>query len=277
MSMQKIWKEPNPSQLYLLHIPKTGGTSVSATLRHQLDDAGLPWHRNARPPHDYDFSKFVYIDSHLGNSPKVISNTTTVACMVRNPIERSISNFLWIYESVLMKNKNYHEMKSLIDRLKFYLFDDEDYAFHRNIQSRFICGSVSDSVFLSDFEFSYVDYSKTWFINDSPISSELAINNLKGFHIVGTTENHDAFMDLVSEWIFSNLCIQVKREKRELALRSEVKEHGEIFTTDSLIHELSNAEKVCITENNKLDFEVYNYVKENQYFGDAASLSSVIV
>jgi hypothetical protein len=262
--MQKIWRDRTHKQLYLLHIPKTGGTSVSATLGHSLDKAGLPWHKNARPPHNYDFSEFFFIDSHLGNCPKVISEETAVACIVRNPVDRSISNFLWIYNSVLMRNQKYYEMNNLMQRLRFYLFYDEDYLFHRNIQSRFICNSVSASVFFDDFVFGYEDYSKTWFIDETPVSAELAIQNLNTFQIVGTTENHNSFMDQVSQWVFLNLGLRVDRENYKFALKSEVEDMGNIITTNLLASELSTSEIHKIIENNNQDFEVYEYIKQNQ-------------
>jgi hypothetical protein len=262
--MQKNWKDKNHAQLYLLHIPKTGGTSVSATLGNSLDKAGLPWHKNVRPPHNYDFSEFAFIDSHLGNCPNVISKKTAVACIVRDPVGRSISNFLWIYNSVLMKNQRYYEMNNLLERLKFYLFHDEDYSFHKNIQSRFICNPVSTSVFAGDFAFGYEDYSKTWFIDATPTSAESAIKNLNSFQIVGTTENHDSFMDQVSQWVFLNLGLRVDRKNYKFVLKSEVEDMDNIITTNSLTAELSALEIQKIIENNNQDFEVYEYIKQNQ-------------
>jgi len=259
--MQKIWKDRKNKQLYLLHVPKTGGTSVSATLAPLLDKAGLPWHKNARPPHDYDFSEFVFIDSHLGNCLNVISKKTAVACMVRNPVNRSISNFLWIYNSILMKNQKYQEMNNLLERMRFYLFHDEDYSFHKNIQSKFICNSVSASVFSGDFIFSYEDYSKTWFIEDSPVSTELAIQNLNSFEIVGITENHKKFMDDISEWMFLNIGLMSSREEYEFALESKIEDMGSIITTKLLAAELSALEVEKIVENNEHDFEVHEYIK----------------
>lgn len=261
LNMQRIWKEQTHKQLYLLHIPKTGGTSVSATLGHSLDEAGLPWHKNARPPHNYDFSEFVFIDSHLGNCPKVISEETAVACLVRNPVDRSISNFLWIYDSVLMQKQKYQELQSIVERLKYYLFTDKDYEFHKNIQSKFICNSVSTSVFSSDFTFDYEDYSKTWFIDDSSVSTELAIQNLNSFQIVGITENHDKFMDEISEWMFLNTGLTVNKENYKFALKSQIEDMGNIITTNSLASELSALDIERIVKNNEHDFEVYEYIK----------------
>ena len=277
LNMQKIWKEQTHKQLYLLHIPKTGGTSVSATLGHSLDEACLPWHKNARPPHNYDFSEFVFIDSHLGNCPKVISEETTVACIVRNPVNRSISNFLWIYDSVLMKKQKYQEIGNILERLKFYLFHDENYLFHNNIQSKFICNSVSASVFSSDFKFGYEDYSETWFIDDSTVSTELVIQNLNSFQIVGITENHDEFMDQVSQWMLSNIGLKVDRKNYKFVLKSEIENMGNIITTNLLVAELSTPEIQKIIENNNHDFEVYEYIKQNQIDGGACLPNSVIV
>jgi hypothetical protein len=275
--MQKNWKDKNPKQLYLLHIPKTGGTSVSATLGHLFDKAGLCWHKNARPPHNYNFSDFVFIDSHLGNCSKIISDETAVACLVRNPIDRSISNFLWIYNSVLMKNQRYYKISNILERLKFYLFDDEDYAFHRNLQSKFICNSVSPLVFSDDFKFNYEDYSKNWFIDDSAVSTELAIKNLNKFEIVGVTENHDKFMDQVSRWVFLNTGLKLNKDNYQFVLKSEVKNMGTVITTKALLSELNSLDILRIIENNQHDFEIYEYVKQNQITEPLGSPNSVIV
>jgi len=275
--MQKNWNQTNSKQLYLLHIPKTGGTSVSATLRHALSSRDLIWHKNARPPHNYDFSDFIFIDAHLGNSSRIISKNTEVACLVRNPIDRAVSNFLWIHDSVLSKNIRYKTIEKISDRLRYFLFEDEDYLFHQNIQSKFICNPVSDSVFSENFSFKYEEYSKTWFIENFPISAKLAIRNVNKFELVGTTDCHKEFMKSISIWMESNLGISVLEEDYEHALKSELNTENQLITTDILVEQLSSYELKRIIENNIIDYEVYRHVKNNQLFSASVEPSSVIV
>jgi len=254
----------NSKQLYLLHIPKTGGTSVAATLRHSLDQRSLKWHKNCRPPHAYSFSEFVFIDAHLGFSEQLVTKSTSVACLLRNPVDRAVSNFLWIHDSVLAKQKRYSQIEKIENRLRVYLFEDEEYLPHRNIQSKFICNSVDKSVFDSSFSFSYEDYSKTWFIKQDNVTIDSLISKLNTFEIVGTTEKHDYFLSDIVSWFLENYKIYVDNFHIEHAIKSQINYNEAIYETRALVDLLSNKEYDTVIELNQVDFAAYEYISKRQ-------------
>jgi hypothetical protein len=251
------------SQLYLLHIPKTGGTSVTATIRHSLNASGLQWHENTRPPHIDNYSKYVYIDAHLGLCKKIISPSTSVACLVRNPIDRSISNFLWIYERNILGNHKYEKISGILNKLYFYLFEDEEYAQHRNIQTRFICNSAQERIFSDDFFYTYGEYSVNWFLEDSNTDVNKAIFLLDSFEIVGITENHGIFMKKIRQWFKNNYMVNIPSSDLEHALKSKVHEDGKEVTTEDLKKMLSRNDTNRIITNNYMDYELHKYVTES--------------
>lgn len=259
MNLPNLFPE-NKNKLYLLHIPKTGGTSVAASVRHALTRANLAWHANSRPPHCYGFSNYSFIDAHLGNTNKIIDANTTVACLVRHPVDRAISNFLWIHDSVLSKKSEYKHLSKIDDRLRFYLFKDENYITHRNIQSKFICNSAQSDVFDAGFNYSYEDYSKTWFIEQTDVSPSEAIKVINEFGIIGTTDRHQEFMFSVIEWFDKNLNLQIKKTDIEVALKSEIDFNGNEVTTERLIQLLSSGEYEFTISLNEIDFDIYNDV-----------------
>jgi len=212
---------------------------------------------NFPPPYNKNLSEYDYIQAHLGTYPINSLNNLTVGCMLRDPVDRSISNFLWIYEKLLKNNKKYSKYKDIKDKLRYYLFDDKFYFDHRNIQARFICNEPTDKVF---YKTNYKEWSKNWYLKNDKTSFEFAKKQLDSFNFTGTTDNFLFFLKNIEDWFFEKHDIVFKNKIELKFLESNLYEK---HTTKSLKETLYKYETDAIINNNIIDFNLYNYVKEN--------------
>lgn len=247
----------NQFNFYFLHIPKTGGTTVMFNMVNNLVNYEIKILEKSIPPFQKDLSKYNYIHSHIGTYPIETIKNLSKATLVRNPVDRSISNFLWIYERLLKFEDKYKNHSNIIESLKYYLFNDEFYTDHKNLQTRFLCNKPSEQVFAGTVE--YKDWSKNWFIENKNTSIEFAKKQIDCFNLINTTENLDIFMSDINTFFTNKYNINIKYTKDLTLLKSNV---NYIYTTKYLKTFLNTKEISCIIDNNYMDFEIYNYVKE---------------
>ena len=281
----------NGRTLYLLHVPKCGGIAVNYTIYKTLNENGIPWYPATRSLegqllHRNNFNDYAYIQGHLGTYPIGLVDNLDVAYICRNPVDRSISNFAWLWmTNVIQSKEDYLDIEDISEKLKHYLFNDEFYFPHRNIQSRFICNKPSDNTFkyMFDREFltqeelaaceleknSHVNKTQNWYIPDTNTSIEYAKSQIDSFNILGTTDNHDQFVEKVVDWFQENYQIDSRAEDYEYRIKTGIKinesklniNDSETINTEDLKSMLSAKEIKKIETNNNLDMEIYLYVK----------------
>jgi hypothetical protein len=252
--------------LYFLHIPKTAGMTSGVALSQFLIANNLPKYPPSAPPHGDVSSEYAFIQGHLGRYPISKIENLSVATIVRDPIDRAISNFLYIYNRVLSGKEKYLNLKTLEEKLKYYLFTDPDYISHRNIQSKFICSEPEVNMFKdipSDQESDYLTRSKQWYLKDIDISFELVKENINNFEIVNTTNKVDTFVQRLVDWFnvnYENLEFKTLNNKIFNINDSSVKFGKQEYTTPSLKSSLSDQDIANFLDLNSIDFELYEYI-----------------
>jgi hypothetical protein len=267
--------------LYMMHIPKCGGFAFKE-LCDVLKNKGL----KTFPPR-FGFSNFedyAYIYGHLGNLP-MQSENIEVACLVRDPVDRVLSNFIWFNMQNVFENiQEYKNMASLEERFKFFVFNDLTFQKIHNLQTRFLCNSINENAFnlMNGIMFdesgepinlnrsmTQVDYYTDWFIDGDVLSVEVAKANIDKMSIVECIDNYDIFVDKVTDWFYVNHDVGVKDEfinKTSINFEKynygEYVEDGLTYTTEFLKSLLTSEEIEQIYALNSLDLEIYNYVKE---------------
>jgi hypothetical protein len=272
--------------LYMLHIPKTGGLAVR-TIAQILRSKNILSHPHAPNGID-DYSKFVYIHGHFGIKPLVDYPEIESACLVREPLDRVVSNFIWLLmNNELQEQEPYSNLTSIYEKMRYYLLEDEKYS-KNNVITRFLSSQMDDDSFRIrnvsiyredgslielDRELMYKEYFKDWFLEDST-SLEIAKSTVDKITILGVTEGHAEFMDKVFQWFIDNHQIDIEQEyldiNAEIAARTDAPyvnfssytdSDDTTYTTQSLKALLTQDDIDRIYANNSLDLELYNYAK----------------
>jgi len=252
--------------LYFLHIPKTAGMTVGVNFAQFLKENNLSKYPPSPPPHGDVSSDYAFIQGHLGRYPISKIENLSVATLVRDPLDRAISNFLYIYEKVLGHREEYLSLKTIESGLKYYLFEDPFYTSHRNIQSKFICSEPEKNMFKDlpiDGESDYITRSKQWYLKDVEITPELVKSYIDEFTIVNTTLNVSLFINRLVDWYNVNYPeLETKSINTEIfnINDSSVKFENKVYTTDTLKLSLSDKDIEKFLDLNSIDFELYEYV-----------------
>jgi hypothetical protein len=252
-------------RLYFLHIPKTGGMTVALNFGRFLINNNLPKYPPSAPPHDDEFDKYAFIQGHLGKYPISKTQNLSIATVVRDPVDRAVSNFIYIYDKVLKNREEYKSIPTIDGRLKYYLFEDELYFSHRNIQSKFICSQPKLNRFKEAIleEEDYVTRSKSWYLEDVEMDFDMIKLLVDDFEIVNTTLNLNLFINRLVEWFNNNYPdLPVKGIDSQIfnINESSLNFYGTEYNTQQLKMYLSDKDIEKMLELNSLDFELYEYI-----------------
>lgn len=266
-------------QLYFLHIPKTAGKFVGKCITESLKETNLRIYISTHYPNEFNLFNKAYISGHFGTYPIEKNPSMEVACILRNPIDARVSYFNFIYPFQMVGRKEYDEIDSYLDKLKYYLFSDTNYELHNNYQARFVCNPANEKSFsLKGF---YEDYGNdlmneigfdkgkafTWFVGNENTSLEKAMNKVNSFKFINTADRLDLFMKNINEWFIENYNQEIKYDLSEKVNTSSTEHNGVIYSTKDLISMLSVEEKELILKNNYIDYAIYSYVSGKELIG----------
>jgi hypothetical protein len=282
----------NKKSLYLFHIPKCGGMAINLMIYDKLNLNNLEWYPNKRPiinqsVSNIDFDNFIYIQGHLGTFPIGRTNNLDVACILRNPVDRSISNFSWLWMTETIQNKEeYKNLSSIETKLKYYLFEDEFYFSHRNIQTRFVCNEPDEIIYKYKLnpelltpeekqiaekeknELMKKNRSQNWYIKNEKTSLEFAKSQIDSFKILGITEKHNDFSEKIINWFEENHYIDVRgqnyyrqRQENVKLFQSYLEVEDKVFYSQDLKLMLSKKEIEKVESLNSLDMELHEYTR----------------
>ena len=240
--------------------------TAGITIGQFLVANNLPKYPPSSPPHADVSSEYAFIQGHLGRYPISKIENLSVATLVRDPLDRAISNFLYIYNRVLANREEYLNLETIEAGLKYYLFEDPNYIAHRNIQSKFICSEPEENIFKDlpvDGQLDYENRSKQWYLKDIEITLELVKSYVDQFDIVNTTTNVPVFINRLVDWFNTNYPdLETKSLSSEVfnINDSSVLFANKTYTTENIKTSLSDEDIIKFLDLNSIDFELYEYV-----------------
>lgn len=263
-------------RLYFLHVPKTAGKSLTSELKSELDKNNISSYMSTQYPNDYPISNETYVSGHFGTYPIEKFPDISVSCLVRNPIEARVSYFNFIHGRNDLDTPRYRAIENYLDKLKYYLFEDEGFLDHNNYQSRHICNPTDEVVFQNVLEFEkniediYARYNFepgnafSWFIKNDKTSFENAKRSINSFDIVNTVDSINSHFEAVSKWFNDNHGVKINLDSKKITNSSNTLYKGKIYTTKDLVGMLTEKEKDRVLENNDIDYKIYSMVRERE-------------
>jgi hypothetical protein len=253
------------SRLYFLHIPKTGGINILGKIKI---NSGVSPFVGFSDSSTEQFNSSSFIAGHFGKTPITKNPDISVACLVREPIQRSVSNFIHSYITApqnVKDNEAYKTIDTVLDKLRYYLFQDPYYSTVKNIQSRSIFNNMTNEAFENLFKNEDINIveknNNIWYLEDNDFVLEDIINMIDSFDIVETTDNHEMFYNKIKDWFLHNLGVEFSNIYFSNIPSELVDESSNKYTTQSLIDLLTETEKQKILDDNSIDFALYNYIK----------------
>ena len=270
--------------LNYLHIPKCGGKGFKNLIRI-LEDNGLKVFSNITQNFD-GYNKYAFVQTHYGSHPMDIYPEIETACIFRNPLDRMVSQFAWAMMtdawSVYFEEYTKDDIGNLF---KYFLFTDEKFVNNNNLQTKFVCNGVEEAIFYvkhinkllpedGSIKFetqpSHGSFWKEWMIANDKTSIEYAKSQVDKMTIIDTLENHDRFTTNVCNWFKDNYDLDIEEEFRASLVNENptfnysifTDNQGNEWTTAKLKALLTEEEIARVYENNSLDLELYNYVKD---------------
>jgi hypothetical protein len=251
----------NNKQLYFLHIPKTGGTSVNDQIEKSLIENNIKIYPPTSPPHKNNINEYNYIKGHFARYPIKEIKDLDVACLFRNPIDRAISTFLFIYDKTLYANPEYKKIPNFVDKLRYYLFEDDYYVNHRNIQSKFVCTEPTIIKINNESNSWYKKINNSWGLENNEITFDLAKTFVDEFKIIGITENHKEFMYKIKKWFLLNYNINIFENFNNIVSNKSFVIYDKIeYTSNTIKNMLTENDLQKFKNNNLIDLELYEYI-----------------
>jgi len=270
--------------LSYVHIPKCGGKGFQNLVSILENNELNVFFRDTQNFDGYD--KYAFVQTHYGSHPMDHYPDIESACIFRDPLDRMVSQFAW---AMMMDSysKVFEEYtKDNIENLfRYFLFEDEKFVNNNNLQTKFVCNPIEEAIFYvlhvnrvlpedGSIQFetphSHGIFWKEWNLKNSKTSIEYAKSQVDKMTIIDTLENHDRFTTNVCNWFKENYDLDIEDEFRE-SLGDEnptfnysvfTDNQGNEWTTAKLKALLTEEEIAKVYENNALDLELYNYVKD---------------
>ncbi|GGG64189.1 sulfotransferase family 2 domain-containing protein [Paenibacillus radicis (ex Gao et al. 2016)] len=132
-------RSDDDSLLLFMHIPKTGGTSLTQVLLHQFPK--LVYYFEVADNQTLLLEKLREADAFCGHYPfglhSFIDRPYRYMTMLRDPVEQIISYFYFKY-----KNPDYPESYNIGITLDYFVNDDNFDLEYVNLQTRFVSGEL---------------------------------------------------------------------------------------------------------------------------------------
>ena len=230
--------------MYHLHVPRTSGTYVKNNVLPHLITGGVEHFASNRSQIDLEQiknSKFVI--GHFGLMPIDYMTDVDVFCILRDPVERFISDFK--YTSKITERNGTAE-----EKLNHLLYENQS-DLQSNIQSKFLSGRINVDKFNLD-PARYIHSSRNgWFIENYSKDINVIKRNIDKINCY-TMDNHSRFKSDFNKSLNKNFGFTTFKHDDKANQSQDVG----ISLTKSQISRIEDL--------NRLDMEVYEYVRQTQ-------------
>jgi len=252
-------------KLYFLHIPKTGGMSIVSNIKAQLDNNNIKNFIFYDKDYSENINEYTYIQGHIGIYPNHKIKDLNSISILRDPIERSVSNFMHLFNTVILdRGLIYDTIPKIEDKLRYYLFEDIHYKDHNNLQTKFLC-LKGDKDYINEKKPENWQHvykrSHRWNLEHGPVSVDLAKKTIDNMSFCTILENHSLVSKYIESWFKNNFNLNIVINENNKTNESKIQYLNDEYSTKDLLSFLTSDDRMDIMNNNIDDYKIFNYVK----------------
>lgn len=222
-----------------LHIPRCSGIYIKTHIVNDLRAKKIPFFATNHGeifPDTFNDKKF--ISGHFGTTPLKYRNDLITVCLVRDPVDRFISNFIYMHRSF----KGAH----LDAQLEKWIENSKQH----NLQARSLNKPLNEELYNSK-EHGFSRALDGWCLEDGEINISEIKSFIDSMRLVDTVDNHYNFINNLNELIYETYGFY------SFSNRSQLNENfRKIVISDTI--------RKKIEDLNSLDMEIYDYVRSKR-------------
>jgi len=222
-----------------LHIPRCSGIYIKSHIVNDLRAKKIPFfatnHGEVFPE---TFTDKKFISGHFGTTPLKYRNDLITICLVRDPVDRFISNFIYMHRSY----KGAH----LDAQLEQWM----ENPVQHNLQARSLNKPLNEQLYNSK-DHGTLRALDGWCLEDGDINMSEVKSLLDSMYLLDTLENHDKFISNLNELVYKTYGFYSFSNRNQL---------NENFRKMAIPDRIKNK----IEELNSLDMEIYDYVRSKK-------------
>ena len=218
-----------------IHVPRCSGVYLRSHIISDLKVRGIEYFAtNSEDISEHTFKNKRFISGHLGLTPLKYRDDLINIALVRNPVDRFISNFLYI-------NKGLRQLQ-LNNELEKWIEDSTQL----NIQAKSFASTINEE----KYNLAHGKNERAlngWFLEDINVSIDDIKTFIDTIEVIETIENHDIFIKKTNKLLLD--VFGFESISNNLKINSNF---NTMVVSKNLIKK--------IEELNELDMEVYEYV-----------------
>lgn len=222
-----------------LHIPRCSGIYIKSHITNDLKARGLPYFAtNHGEIYSDTFDKKVFISGHFGLTPlKYVSNLINI-CLVREPVERFISNFIYLHQDLIGSEIDDH-IEAWIENPK-----------QHNLQTRFLNKQLNEGLYNS-LNHGSDRALNGWCLEEGSVDIGEVKSFVDSIDLLDVFENHGDFVSKLNELVNKEYGFYTFSNRN-------------FINNNFRILPISKSLRNRILDLNALDVELYEYVKHKR-------------
>lgn len=232
-------------KIYHHHIPRTSGQYIKRHLSGYLNTYNVPNYMISGKDSldNKQILSSVFISGHVSNYPNTLVKNLITFCILRDPVERYISNFLYFsdkFEGITLDEFG----------LEKWMYDSDHSEKHFNIQAKSLTGTIDIDLWNStDSDTKVVN---NWFYKDYDLS-ETSIKDSIDSKICASLENRDLVISKIRKTFIDNYGF------------SAFHNNHKVNTNMTPAFNISEKTKNIIQDFHQADMIAYEYVKSIEH------------
>lgn len=219
-----------------IHIPRCSGIYVKEHILPDLKSRNIPYFATNHGIISKDsFENKRFISGHFGMTPLKYRSDLINVCLLRNPVDRFVSNFLYVNQGL--------KGLQIESGLEKWIYESQQH----NLQAKSL-SSIIDEEKYNASNHGADRANNGWYLEQKDIDISKIKNFIDSIEIIDTMENHSRFINNFNELLNKVFGFSTFSNKN-------------LINSNNLKIKISDNLKNKIIEVNSIDMEIYEYVK----------------